>query len=135
MGKQNHEVTYKCGHTGMVLCRESNIGFFLREDCPDCHKKILNAKAAGTYKPEIVIPECRAQLVGSEKQIEWANWLREEIMTKLEKVLKPEDERAIKIMAHLNGITKASWWIDHKTYQGTEGAAFNLAKKVGKEII
>ena len=80
-----YEVTYKCGHTGTVELfgkesdREYRLSRMAEEDCPDCQKAAVHAMCAEQAE-RYGLPD----LVGSPKQIAWAEEIRAEFIAKKE---------------------------------------------------
>ena len=135
-----YQVAFSCGHTeekvlfGKVNERESRIEYWEKHGtCSECYKAQQEAKRneenmRAARKAEI---NGRAKLTGSEKQVKWATTIRENIMGQLDQILN-KSEGAIKIQAHLNGITEARFWIDNRSYQGAErDFGIKIAKEIG----
>lgn len=111
------EITYTCGHKGVINVtgdaknRERQQWAAEHSDCPDCINKKFDEKnkAAGF-----------AELQGSEKQISWAETIRQGFVEKLEAF--PAVDEANKAMKEkLMGLMKnkksAAWWIDNRSEQ------------------
>lgn len=92
------------------------------DECPDCEEKRLRKAhdeenaAAAEKAAEAGLP----QLVGSPKQIAWAESIRMKIVTGLTTInpkyhpfMLEVGKAAIRIMVQE---TKASWWIDNRVY-------------------
>lgn len=94
--------TYSCGHEGKINVfgalkdRQRKINWTFSGLCPECYKEKLanekseiNAKAIKTAK-EWELPE----LIGTQKQVAWANTLRLELIKKFDDIdaeeLNPE---------------------------------------------
>lgn len=91
-------------------------------ECPDCAEKRVRAEReaenAATAKnaSEAGLP----QLSGSEKQIAWANTLREKTLARIREICKPDGdpehqasfERFLSWLIETHD--KASWWIDNR---------------------
>lgn len=97
--------TFSCGHEGYVNVigphkdREWKIDRAFSNMCKECYNKHLeikrekeNAKALENAK-EMELPE----LIGSEKQVAWANTLRNDLIEKLERTIKEikDDEKSM----------------------------------------
>lgn len=88
MAKYN--ITYKCGHQATVnICgptkdRDRKAAWYAEQDCPECRRAKENADAAA--KAEAAD---RPELAGSEKQVAWANTIREKTIDSINK--KPSD--------------------------------------------
>ncbi len=129
-----YEVTYTCGHTdtielfGRMKDREWRLEREKDKLCPECWKKQLeedrakeNAEAAEANKT-LGLPE----LEGTEKQIPWAESIRQQILSAIEKevlgIISPEKKKKHpdKYKSILEGVksikqhTAASWWIDRR---------------------
>lgn len=79
--------------------------------CPDCEAEAAQEKAASKGFPE---------LVGSPKQITWANKIRNQFAADCEKDLKEIDPAGLDMFKEfiqkiLKTKTSASWWIEHKS--------------------
>lgn len=62
-----------------------------------------------------------AELIGTEKQVKWAESIRREVMILVEQYLEKETayegyapDRVTKAIRILNQIASAAWWIDHR---------------------
>ncbi len=115
-----YDVTYSCGHTGVVSLigkneeRERKLQWY--HDCglcPDCY--------AAKLAKENEIAEAKAEeqglpkLTGSEKQVSWANSIRQNIIEKSESVsLNEKGKDFMKYI--LETETSASRWIDLRGY-------------------
>lgn len=130
--------TYSCGHEGRVNIigptkdRQWKVDRHFEKMCPECYEKYLeeerekaNNEAAEKAK-EMELPK----LIGTEKQIAWANTLRQDFIEKSEKINAEELKRFKMWDEDLKGlkleeipeivdyilITKnnASYWIDNR---------------------
>ena len=121
--------TYSCGHDGRVnIIGPTKLRQWIADRkfeglCPDCYGKYLqeqreksNAEAAEKAK-EMELPE----LKGTEKQVAWANTLRQKMIDAVEEKLKYIEERhgnpelANGILNFiLTNKTNASWYIDNR---------------------
>lgn len=123
-----YSVTYTCGHEATIQLfgkhkdREWRLQYEERKLCPDCYLEKLrkereeeNRKAAEAAK-EQELP----QLVGSEKQIAWAETIRQKFLDKLSDLLthlKSEiaaDPACSKTIDSFYGETSSRWWIDNR---------------------
>ena len=104
-----YTVKMSCGHEveinlfGKREDRERKI-HYLEENgiCPACRQAEETKKAAG-------LPD----LTGSEKQVNWAVKIRNDILDKFNNVASPAPEYA-KFMSWLKSQTEARWWIDRR---------------------
>lgn len=115
--------TYSCGHEGRtgvigpVKNRQWIADRHFENICEDCYKLKLreeNAKALEQSK-EMELTE----LVGTEKQIAWANSLRLDLIDGMEKLITKVVESRQDIYREvidyvINNKTKASWFIDNR---------------------
>ncbi len=113
----NWEVTHSCGHTEthMIVAQFAYLGEtrarqLKRRKCTACYRAGKQASAADQAAADdavlagIELPE----LVGSEKQVDWAGKIRRE---RLAAVLRQDPEAA----QSLAGQTDAKWWIDRRS--------------------
>jgi hypothetical protein len=127
-------VTHACGHTsehnlfGPYKERDRRAQWLAGQDCPTCEaerreaaKRAANA-AATQAAQEAGLPE----LLGSEKQIAWAESIRlkalGEAQEAIEKNANTPERRAqvAPLMAQLKGENSAAWWIDNRSKSGVE---------------
>lgn len=131
-----YDITYSCGHTdtiqfyGKTKDREWKIANEESKLCPECWKKHReeerqkqNAEAAEANQAA-GLPE----LEGTEKQIAWAESIRENMIEAVEKQIfgKMDKEKIkqhpeiyqdfVKAFNALKSHSSASWWIDHRGY-------------------
>lgn len=130
--------TYVCGHEGRVNIigpvkhRQWKADRSFEEMCPDCYEKYLEEKRNKANKEsaekakEMELP----MLEGTEKQIAWANTIRQNIIEKFEKLNEEEWKHGKVIECDLKKINfedvpkiqdyilrnryKASYWIDNR---------------------
>lgn len=130
--------TYSCGHVGVINIfgpgkeREWKIERAFSGLCPECYQKYLEEQRkeentrAMEESSEMGLPE----LLGTEKQIAWANTIRMKFINGLAQITKGDEaENLIKIeefcyMEH----TEAKFWIENRT-ESVKG----FWKKVYKE--
>lgn len=123
--------TFICGHEGRVNItgphkhREWKKERAFEKMCPECYEKYLQEerekanKEAAAKAAEMELPE----LTGTEKQVAWANTLRQEMIDRLEKEIEDfesdeieEKEEISEILEYiLKNKTDASWYIDNRT--------------------
>jgi len=127
-----YKVTRACGHEetvilyGKIKTREWRLEFVEPEKlCYDCYQAELakkreeeNRQAAEAAK-EQGLPE----LTGTEKQVAWAETLRQKLIAEIEELIKkvpaekkndPQFHEALKAFDYIQNITKASWFIDNR---------------------
>lgn len=125
-----YDITYRCGHTGVVNLvgptkeRQYKIDWYQSEECPDCQYAHVKERAQAAGLPE---------LRGTERQVHWAEFIRERGLKELEsgvhtyEMLSREAEtyhreagfdlRHVYIaMDRIKSQSSASWWID-KQYE------------------
>lgn len=109
-------ITYKCGHTATVQLygkhaeRQRKIAWYATIDCPDCQAEYNRKKAEESGLP---------QLTGSEKQIAWANRLRNDSLAILDaqisKLPEPNKSTATGLRNQwLQNETMSTYWIDRR---------------------
>lgn len=139
-----YEITRACGHTetvqitGPVAGRARQAEYEAGKQCYDCYKaeqaKKLDAEnvAAAEAAKEAGLPA----LTGSEKQVAWANTLREKMLAKLAELVAyakgyaaehGDDASVARQMCQIEigaelirSRTAASWWIDNRSTDGRE---------------
>lgn len=144
-----YDVTYRCGHTGVVNLtgkikdREWKLDREAMKLCPDCWKVEQgrlhaeeNARSAEKCKEE-GLPE----LMGTQKQIAWANTIRLNLINQIEKTIANLLERAKEkeefkknatiALKSIKRKTSASWWIDHRNVSDFD--IINLIKREFRE--
>lgn len=138
-----YEAEFKCGHSeiiqlyGKTSMREWILEQKKSELCSEC-QQVEYRKQAEMAKNEalqIGLPE----LEGSEKQIQWAEQIRKEILSKFdnaEKEHKGYGDNLIataKVYEFLSGQTKSSFWIDNRDSQTSNIS--RIIRVFGSEII
>lgn len=127
-----YTINYTCGHTGRIELfgkhanRENRINWLENNSvCTDCYKAAKEAERAAEAKIAAEKNKGLPQLIGTPKQIAWAETIRAEIL-KDAKVYRANAEaatdpgakiRAEAILNVINGYeahVSASWWIDHR---------------------
>lgn len=124
-----YDVNYSCGHKGTVnlvgkyVEREKKIEWMQQGVCPDCYKAQQTAKREAENKAAVVAAADAGlpALKGSEKQISWANSIRADLITGLEKIrtLAIEANQPQAIIDIIDGIINndaAKFWIDNRGY-------------------
>lgn len=108
-----YQVTFSCGHTSTVELvgktseRERRILWYEQSGiCPDCYKAQQEAKRTAAIDVCKDLP----QLVGSPKQIAWAEKIRAEKYN----MFNGKDFDIV------SGETSAVWWIEHRDNVETE---------------
>lgn len=115
-----YQIKHTCGHIEEVQLfgsygdRERKIKWLESMDCPECRKAAANAAAEESRQERGLVV-----LEGSDKQIAWANTIREtayRCLDMLQGFAKTED--AVKMMAgwkqRMDAETSAKWWIDNR---------------------
>ena len=131
-------ITHKCGHKqevylfGSMKDRENRIKYLESIECDDCRKNAANAASLAAKESRGL-----ADLTGTEKQIAWANTIREKAYKCLD-ALKPfaTNDSAKKMIdnwsAKMNVTTEAKFWIDNRfeipTDADTSMARINISK-------
>jgi hypothetical protein len=126
-----YDGTYSCGHEGRVNVigpgkdRQWKADAHFRGLCPECweQKKLeerekANAEAAKKAK-EMELPV----LEGTEKQVAWANTLRQDLIDKIDALGRKEMEcinstegEKYDVLDYIMSQTKASWFIDNRPH-------------------
>lgn len=113
----HRDITHSCGHIERHLIivqfayeGDTKARQLERRKCTICYRTGKASKAADQAEADdavlagIDLPE----LVGSEKQVDWAGKIRRE---RLAAALRQDPEAA----QSLAGQTEAKWWIDHRS--------------------
>lgn len=115
-----YTINHICGHSveiqlfGKYADRERRIAYMETQECEGCRRRKANAAAAAA-KADRGLPD----LTGSEKQVAWANTIRENAYKALD-CLAPFsiNDRAKDMVenwrAKMDAETSAKWWIDHR---------------------
>lgn len=115
-----YTINHICGHQvtvqlfGAYKDREKRIAYLETCECDECRKAKANAAAAAA-KEERGLPD----LTGSEKQVAWANTIREGAFKALD-CLKPftANEQAREMVeswrTRMTSENSAKWWIDNR---------------------
>ena len=111
-----HEITFSCGHTetkelyGKSADRERKISWMEKYGlCSECYKKQIQEEQK-SRKTENGLPD----LAGSEKQVAWAEKIRDGVFLDWEKLGPQKDPRAEKFVNWLKNQTEARFWIDNR---------------------
>lgn len=145
-----YTVERACGHTETVVLFGKNKDREWRLErvepsklCYECYQKELarkreeeNRESAEAAK-EMNLPT----LTGTEKQVAWAETIRQRIIGELEKVVysvpqeKRDDQfiRVVEALESIKAITAASWWIDNR-FAETKRALVGLVDEEMKAI-
>lgn len=111
-----YTITYACGHTaemqlyGKESDRQKRIAWYATIDCPDCETNEAARQAAENGYPI---------LTGSEKQVAWANKIRNKAVAFYDEICKtlPEKNReaaATLKTQWLSNEVSAAYWIDNR---------------------
>lgn len=115
-----YTINHTCGHQvtvqlfGKYADREKRIAYLETCECDECRKAKANAAAAAA-KEERGLHE----LTGSEKQVAWANTIREQVYKALDCLTPYTDKEQVKTIVDgwrekMNAQTQAKWWIDNR---------------------
>ena len=131
----HYTINHICGHSveiqllGKMEDRYRRIEWLETQECEECKRAKANAAAAAAKDARGL-----ADLTGSEKQIAWANTIREKAYKALD-FLAPyaTNDKTKQIMdrwkAKMDVQTTAKWWIDNR-YDLPEGApVFNCVRQ------
>lgn len=138
-----YTITHKCGHTeevqlfGTYAERGKRIALLEKQVCDECWKAKANAESE-------IAKNARGltDLTGSEKQIRWANTIRENTYKALDCLAPYATHDRAKAMvekwkAKMEAETTAKWWIDNRqkmpsplSGSGDERSAMFAARKI-----
>lgn len=131
-----------CGHSHQVQLygpnagRESKAAWLEGRECPECYSARTAAERAAATEAAKAANADLPALIGSPKQIAWAETIRAEKVAQLRFLAErlaaapadaPGMDVARKIIAERLGRTEAKWWIDFAR-QATYDAAWLKAK-------
>ena len=126
---------YRCGHNERVQLygkcdeRKRRLEWAKdNKDCPDCYKaKMGQERQQQNERAASLINEIGfANLIGSEKQIAWANTIRQKCYEELTKMLQEEKNRIYLVKA-LSLEISSQWWIENRTASETQKYKIILA--------
>jgi hypothetical protein len=126
-----YDGTYSCGHEGRTNVigpskdRQWRADAHFRGLCPECweikkqeEREKANADAAAKAK-EMELPE----LEGSEKQVAWANTLRQDLIDYIDTLdrralecIDSSEKEKYDVLDYIMSQTKASWFIDNRPH-------------------
>ena len=111
-----HEITFACGHTeirvlyGKSSDRERKISWMEKYGfCSECYKKQMQEEQK-SRRSENDFPD----LTGSEKQIAWAEKIRDGVFLDWEKIDLQKDLRTEKFVNWLKSRIEARFWINNR---------------------
>lgn len=125
------EIAYSCGHTDVVQVygkaseREYKLARMAESVCPDC--KAARAKIAAEKSAEQADADGLPRLVGSDKQIAWADDIRRKFIADTDELRGQLSKAATEnpelyrdrfdawnaAVDRIKAQTKAAWWIDN----------------------
>jgi hypothetical protein len=129
-----YHVTHTCGHEvehalfGPYEGRRRRIEELTGNPCPDCQEtKRTEATAAANEAAAKAASEAGLpELLGSEKQIAWAETIRMKVIAEAEAAIArtattPERKAQVApLLAKLKAQDQARWWIDNRSKSGIE---------------
>jgi len=121
-----YDVTHTCGHLvthhlfGKHEARYKRVDWLKTVVCSDCYKKQVQDQNAEKCQQarEVNAMAGLPALVGSPKQVAWAETIRADKLAEMEwivnKGVKPEHRETLQFaLDNIRQRTNASWWIDH----------------------
>ena len=131
-----YTITHTCGHTeeiqlfGKMEDRERKIKWLESQECDGCRKAKANAEAAAAKEARGL-----ADLEGSEKQIAWANTIRERAYKCFDGLQQFANNPQAKAMmdgwkAKMDAETTAKWWIDNRNNLPTDSDPYFARENV-----
>lgn len=125
----HYTIARACGHTDTLQLygpraeRERRIGWEEQRQCADCVAQAREdaAKIAAAHAASVGLPT----LVGSPKQVVWAEQIRAKILPQIQALPvqnAPADKAPIACAAQdaVLAQSAAAWWIDHRDMSGVE---------------
>ena len=119
----HYDVGHSCGHTvevelfGKVSHRYEKIEWMERQLCPDCYRemKAKEREQENERAAELAKSLGFSELEGSEKQVAWANTIRQEVY---ENICQLETQHQVNgyalVVEAISLERSAKWWIDHR---------------------
>lgn len=115
-----YTINHTCGHQvtiqlfGAYKDRERRIAYLETCECDECRKAKANAAAAAAKEERGL-----SDLTGSEKQVAWANTIREQAYKALDCLTPYTDKEQVKTIVDgwrkkMDAQTQAKWWIDNR---------------------
>jgi len=132
-----YDITYACGHVETVKLygpnkdRERRIASMSAGVCDACYKARKDAEHAAANASAAAANAAGGlpALVGSEKQVAWAESLRAERLAAIKHDPKaPPATKAI-LLDLLGEVDEAVWWIETRSYGLTQLSTLLLARK------
>jgi hypothetical protein len=143
-------VNYNCGHSerqqfyGKNTERERKLAWMERGVCPECYRKQKEEEKAKAS--QVAAEQARAtglpELVGSEKQIAWAETIRKEALASAKNTLAPRDivpedklaayDKLAEARKRLEYETSAKWWIDNR--QTVNGYVIEVSLAIERQM-
>ena len=116
----HYTINHKCGHSveiqlfGKMEDRYRRIEWLETQECEECKRAKANAAAAAAKDARGL-----ADLTGSEKQIAWANTIRESAYKALDCLTPFINNDKVKALidgwrSKMDAQTTAKWWIDNR---------------------
>ena len=119
----HYDVNHSCGHTqvvelfGKTSARYEKIEYLERGVCPDCYREMKQEEREQENERAAKLAKSLgfSQLEGSEKQIAWANSIRQKVY---EDICQSDTEHPVygySLVAEAISLeTTAKWWIDNR---------------------
>lgn len=115
-----YTITHTCGHTeevqlfGKMSDRERRIAWLENQECEECRRAKANAATAAAKDARGL-----ADLDGTEKQVAWANTIREKAYKCFDSLQQFASNPQAKALmdgwkAKMDAETSAKWWIDNR---------------------
>jgi DNA-directed RNA polymerase subunit RPC12/RpoP len=99
--------------------------------CPECYKKAIREEKETRINRafEEVKNLVTSELIGTEKQVKWAEQIRKETAGNFAEAVK-ENRIKPEFWDKFNSIISSVWWIEHRdTLELTVGSAYTLIKR------
>lgn len=148
-----YDGTYSCGHDGRTNIigpgkdRQWKADAHFRGLCPECweQKKLEEREKANAEAAAKAIEMELPELEGSEKQVAWANTLRQDLIDYIDTLdrkalecIDSSEKEKYDVLDYIMSQTKASWFIDNRPHGMLNWIADRLtairAWKVAQEI-
>lgn len=128
----DHTITHACGHLqihhvlGFTQQQLRKVAMMEAAPCDSCRRAARQASSKAASDEQVAALEqfVLASLIGSPRQIAWAESIR---VSRLTGLLADRENGTADVCRSCAAITEAKWWIDHRHLPSAELAARAVA--------